>query len=299
MTWALFLFFLVPCAKAELCYNGGTFDGIKCICDEDLYYGPKCEFLVQESLNGTVTTSITTSGLSGEIRTSPTHPAGTRATSHPTIPNRTTSTTTTSQICQNGGTYDGIKCLCNEDFFYGPKCEFFLDAILLPELYVTITVEAQVRVTNREFKKSLEDLSSNYYREIQAQFKKQMRRVYGAVPGYHDVEILRMRNGSIILDHKVISQVVIENNEEMIQHIMEVITEAVKYSLKDLHTEGECIEPSDSCKNISGVKYADYYYPHKMNGIVRCVSRCVSDTPYSLNCFNGVCRLSEIGPHCM
>ncbi|XP_034272465.1 mucin-17-like [Pantherophis guttatus] len=322
-TWALFLFFLVPCVEAELCYNGGTFDGTKCICDEDLYYGPQCEFLVQETLNGTVTTSITSSALSGEISTSPTHPAGTRTTPHPTIPISTTSTaftTTTSQLCYNGGIFEGTKCICDKDLYYGPKCEFLQDEISVTELSVTITVEARVRVTNREFKKSLEDLNSSYSREIHAQFKKQMKVVYGGVPGYRDVEILRMRNGSIIVEHKIISQVLIWNNEEIIPHIMEIITEAVIHALKNIHTEGECIEPSgpelcfvslpnsilnanyslnDTCKNISGVKYAEYYYPHITNGTVRCVSRCFSGIQDSINCFNGVCRVSEIGPHCI
>ncbi|KAG8139791.1 hypothetical protein E2320_002541 [Naja naja] len=367
----------------EECYNGGIFDGIKCICDEDLYYGPKCEFLVHGSLSVTTSASITTSALSGEIRTTSTHPTGTIATPHPTIPNSTTSTAFTTshvdilststlpgrtqdltttlrmvvsngtvasdfttswsgtkspssqgntimndpskntpsrEICLNGGIYDGIRCICNEDLFYGPRCEFLVDVIPVTELYVTITVKAQVKITNREYKKSLENLNSKYFQEIQAQFKKQMKDVYGAVPGYCEVEILRMRNGSIIVEHKVISQVIIYNNEEMIQHVMEVIIEAVKHSLKNIHTKGECIEPSgpglcfvplpnpilissfsfnDTCKNIIDPKYADYYYPHIMEGAVRCVSRCFKGTQDSMNCFNGVCRISEIGLHCI
>ncbi|KAL7976992.1 hypothetical protein Chor_008941, partial [Crotalus horridus] len=374
-----------------LCYNGGIFDGIKCICNEDLFYGPKCEFPVQESLNGNFTTSITsTSALSGETHTSPTHPTGTRTTassltvqtlgsptySSSTFPNSTasrvfttspvdllsprtlpgqtqnftttlsmvisngmvasafttsswsgtqspssqgntvmnepskttpsTSTlatssssssssrstvssgpipgffsspmtikntttiisttyttkrtsspfttkttiakssirTTTSELCYNGGTYDGIKCLCSEDLFYGSKCEFGMDEIPVNELSVTITVEAQVRITNREYEKSLEDLNSKYSQEIQAQFKNQMKDIYGAVPGYRGVEILRMRNGSIIVEHKVISQIEMKNNEEMIQQNLNAVTEEVNHSLAGIHTDGECIEPS-------------------------------------------------------
>ncbi|XP_013918269.1 PREDICTED: mucin-3B-like [Thamnophis sirtalis] len=225
-----------------------------------------------------------------------------------------------AELCYNGGIFDGIKCICDENLYYGPKCEFPLDEIPVIQLSVTVTVDAQVRVTNKEYNKSLEDLNSNYYREIQTQFKKQMKDVYGAVPGYKDVEILRMKNGSIIVEHKVISQVLTENNLELIQRIIKIIIEAVEHSLKDLHTEGKCIDPSgpelcfvplpnsalipsfslnDTCKNVSDTKYADYYYPYIRNGTVRCITRCSSGTPDSMNCFNGVCRLSEIGPHCI
>ncbi|ETE60601.1 hypothetical protein L345_13655, partial [Ophiophagus hannah] len=109
-----------------------------------------------------------------------------------TIMNDPSKNTPSTEICLNGGIYDGIKCICNEDLFYGPKCEFLVDVIPVTELYVTITVKAQVKITNREYKKSLEDSSSNYFQEIQAQFKKQMKDVYSAVPGYCEMEILRM-----------------------------------------------------------------------------------------------------------
>ncbi|KAG8139796.1 hypothetical protein E2320_002551, partial [Naja naja] len=145
--------------------------------------------------------------------------------------------------CLNGGIYDGIKCICNEDLFYGPRCEFLVDVIPVTELHlnVTITVEAQVKVTNREYNKSLEDLSSYYSLEIQAHFKKQMKDVYGAVPGYLDVEILRMRKGSIIVDHKIIFQVTIENNQTMIQQQMAKITEEVRHSLTGIQSDEHCV----------------------------------------------------------
>ncbi|KAG8139800.1 hypothetical protein E2320_002555, partial [Naja naja] len=158
------------------------------------------------------------------------------------------------EICLNGGIYDGIKCICNEDLFYGPKCEFLMDVIPVPELHcsyeylfpsllvnVTITVEAQVKVTNREYNKSLEDLSSHYSLEIQAQFKKQMEVVYGAVPGYHGVEILGMRKGSIIVDHKIIFKVPIENNQTTIQQQMANITEEVRHSLTEIQSDEHCV----------------------------------------------------------
>ncbi|XP_039183594.1 mucin-2-like isoform X2 [Crotalus tigris] len=262
---------------------------------------------IAESTSSASTTKTTTAKSTSSASTTKTTTA------------KSTIKTTTSELCHNGGTYDGTKCLCNEDLFYGPKCEFRIDEIPINELSVTITIEAQVRITNKEYKKSLEDLNSKYSQEIQAQFKKQMKDIYGAVPGYHGVEILRMRNGSIIVEHKVISQIEMKNNEETIQQNLNAVTGAVNHSLAGIHTDGECIETSgpklcfdplpnstlipsfslkDTCKNISDSKYADYYYPHMMEGTVRCISRCFNGTQDSMNCYNGVCRLSEIGPYC-
>ncbi|KAK9396737.1 mucin-3B-like [Crotalus adamanteus] len=229
--------------------------------------------------------------------------------------------TTTSELCYNGGTYDGIKCLCSEDLFYGSKCEFGMDEIPVNELSVTITVEAQVRITNREYKKSLEDLNSKYSQEIQAQFKKQMKDIYGAVPGYRGVEILRMRNGSIIVEHKVISQIEMKNNEETIQQNLEAVTEEVNHSLAGIHTDGECIEPSGtelcfvplpnstlipsfSLKAVTGRSFH-----RRPKGAISVLGRSchspkddedlLTGTQDSMNCYSGICRLSEIGPHCI
>ncbi|XP_025031186.1 mucin-3B-like isoform X3 [Python bivittatus] len=285
----------------ELCYNGGTYDGIKCICNEDLFYGPKCEFPVQECLNGGTYDGIKCI-CNEDLFYGP-------KCEFPV------------QECLNGGTYDGIKCICNEDLFYGPKCEFPVDEIPVKDLSVTIIVETQVRVTNREYNESLEDLSSAYSLEIQDQFRKQMKIIYRAVPGYQGVEILQMRNGSVIVMHKVISQVPVQNNLQMIQKQMENITVSVNNSLKDTHSEGDCsrlsepelcfvplpnsildttvlYSPEDICKNSSDPRYADYYYPQIIEGSLRCISRCVKGTQGSMNCFNGVCRIFEIGPQC-
>ncbi|KAM6452172.1 mucin-3A-like [Liasis olivaceus] len=240
-----------------------------------------------------------------------------------TSPSIASTIVTTTELCYNGGTFDGIKCICNEDLFYGPKCEFLVDEIPVRELSVTIIVEAQVRVTNREYNKSLENLSSAYSLEIQDQFRKQMKIIYRAVPGYQGVEILQMRNGSVIVVHKVISQVSVQNNWQMIQKQMENITVSVNNSLKDIHAEGDCSKlsdpelcfvplpnsildttvfysPEENCKRHAGnSSYADYYYPQIIAGTLRCVSRCVKGTQFSMNCFSGVCRLSEIGPQCI
>ncbi|KAG8139797.1 hypothetical protein E2320_002553, partial [Naja naja] len=45
--------------------------------------------------------------------------------------------------------------------------------------------------------------------------------------------------------------------------------------------------------------YADYYYPHIIEGTVSCVSRCFKGTQDYMNCFNGVCKVSGTGPHCI
>ncbi|XP_070584371.1 mucin-12-like [Erythrolamprus reginae] len=185
---------------------------------------------------------------------------------------------------------------------------------------VTVNVEAQVKVYNKDYNSSLEDLSSDYSQEIQNQFKKQMEVVYRDVPGYFDVEILRMRKGSIIVEHRVIFQVQVENNEEIIQKQMNTITDEVRNSLAEIGTNGECVRNSgpdlcfdplpnpiissvfslnDPCKNITDPKYHKYYHPYQVNGTLRCVTKCFKGAPDSMNCFNGVCQVFEMGPHCI
>ncbi|XP_063156516.1 mucin-3A-like isoform X2 [Candoia aspera] len=130
-----------------------------------------------------------------------------------------------------------------------------------------------------------------------------------------------MRNGSVIAVHKVISQVLMPNTLVMIPKQAEHITVAVNQSLKDIDTYGDCpkfsdpelcftplpnsiintttlFSPEENCRNISDPSYADYYYPQITGGTLRCISRCVKGTQGSMNCFSGVCHVSEIGPQC-
>lgn len=46
------------------------------------------------------------------------------------------------------------------------------------------------------------------------------------------------------MEHKVIFQVGIENNEETIQQRVENITKEVNQSLVDIQTDGECVRDS-------------------------------------------------------
>ncbi|XP_077117869.1 uncharacterized protein LOC143774306 [Ranitomeya variabilis] len=62
--------------------------------------------------------------------TSTRHPSITDTSTTSTTTSTTTTTTTRSNtiVCMNGGTYDGIKCICPE-FFFGALCDFTAEEI--------------------------------------------------------------------------------------------------------------------------------------------------------------------------
>ncbi|XP_015746011.1 mucin-12-like isoform X1 [Python bivittatus] len=147
-----------------------------------------------------------------------------------------------------------------------------------------------------------------------------MKNIYENIPGYVDVKVISMRKGSVVVIHEVIFQTVITNELSMIEKQKEFITNSVKQKLETINSTQECNDTLESlcflpmpnpvlstsssfsaeeyCKKIS-MQFADYYYANTTTGVLRCVSRCTKDTPNSINCFNGMCRISEIGPQCI
>ncbi|XP_033024703.1 mucin-3B-like [Lacerta agilis] len=225
-----------------------------------------------------------------------------------------------SETCENGGTHDGIKCLCLSNF-YGPKCEFPVEDIPLEVESVPVTVEVQVKITNREFEPELENQDSEAYKNLEEEFKTQMDHVYKDVSGYESVVILRLRKGSIIVDHEVIFKAVINNNVNIIDKTVQDLTEAVQKQLTTINTtQEECKTGNSSfcfsappdpilgasanfsaeaaCRKDIDPRYADYYYPDNSTGTLRCISDCTRSTKNTMNCNNGMCRISERGPYC-
>ncbi|CAI5789767.1 Hypothetical predicted protein [Podarcis lilfordi] len=236
----------------------------------------------------------------------------------------TSSTTTTRQTitetCENGGTHDGIKCLCLSNF-YGPKCEFPVEDMPFEVESVPVTIEVQVKITNKEFVPELENQESEEYKNLEEEFKMQMDNVYQGVSGYQGVVILKLRKGSIIVDHEVIIKAVINNDVNIIDKTVQNLTEVVRKQLTAVNsTQEECNTGNSSfcfsaspdpilsastnfsaeaaCRKNIDPRYADYYYPDNSTGTLRCISNCTKDTKNTMNCNNGLCSLSERGPYC-
>ncbi|XP_035169980.1 mucin-17-like, partial [Oxyura jamaicensis] len=139
-------------------------------------------------------TASITSGLTSSPSTT-TETTSTGVTSTTTTPTTTTTTTVPPVVCQNGGTYDTIKCLCLPDF-YGPLCEFSSDSITtdIPiEGTVVANVELVVTVTNFNYTEELQDPYSEAYERFVRHFRQEMAKIYSPVPGYEGVKILSIR----------------------------------------------------------------------------------------------------------
>ncbi|KAF7235222.1 Mucin-17 [Varanus komodoensis] len=152
----LLLSLLCP-ITALACLNGGTFDGVKCICPP-AYFGPRCEECVDAGLCGTATPTAS--------------PAPPTATAMATTATASTATATTATgICQNGGTWLGEVCRCTH-YFWGPRCEFVVNVIEV-NTAVSAWIDVTVTVTNRRFVAALADPSTEEYRDFAREFTQQ------------------------------------------------------------------------------------------------------------------------------
>ncbi|KAL8176953.1 UNVERIFIED_CONTAM: hypothetical protein K2H54_040382 [Gekko kuhli] len=266
------------------------------------------------------------------------------------------------ELCYNGGFHDGVKCICPDSLFYGPKCEFPVPEITVPVGPVAVAVAAQVRITNQNFTEELKDPQSEDYRALEKDFKEKMDTVYKDIPGYREVVILRLRSGSIIVDHEVVVDATVNNDVSIIDATILNVTEAVREQLITLNsTEKKLLgekqvefpppfslplphpdpgnSPSwahvgafpsrvfsersseicftappdpilnatssfsaeDSCRKMAEAQFpefAPFYYPLVVGGALRCVSDCSSESPRAIDCHHGACHVSRGGPQC-
>ncbi|XP_077169135.1 uncharacterized protein LOC143825059 [Paroedura picta] len=273
-------------------------------------------------------TSRTTSAVPPATRTTSAPPSTPRTTVPATskVPNTLTTTstipstatlTTTAVLCYNGGFHDGVKCICPDNLFYGPKCEFPVPDFVPPEVPVAVRVEAQVRISNGEYTSALENPNSEDYQKLEKDFKSKMDEVYKDLLGYREVVILRLRKGSIIVDHEVVVETMVKSNMSDLSVSMQNVTEAVRDQLTNFNrSEKNCtleicftVSPDsirnstfsieDSCKNVMQFpEFAAFYYPLVVDGVLRCVSDCSSESPHAIDCHHGTCHIRGGGPQC-
>ncbi|MEJ1272676.1 mucin 3 intestinal [Cricetulus griseus] len=136
-------------------------------------------------------------------------------------------------ICQNGGSWDGLKCQCTS-LFYGPRCEDVVESFEI-EKTVTAAVEVSVTVTSQNYSEKLEDPKSEEFKKFNKTFTEQvilgearpraiqsptrtlhhshwrgqeeaehMKMIYAEIPEYEGVVIKSLRKGSIVVDYDVI-----------------------------------------------------------------------------------------------
>ncbi|XP_034020564.1 mucin-3B-like [Thalassophryne amazonica] len=102
-----------------------------------------------------------------------------------------TSTTLEPIKCQNGGHFDGSKCICPSGF-NGDRCEFVQSNIDPVSINRTVKVDV---VINDEYKPQYESASSPEYKEFAKNFSERMERYYLAqnIANFKAVVVLSIR----------------------------------------------------------------------------------------------------------
>ncbi|XP_006859883.1 PREDICTED: mucin-3A [Chrysochloris asiatica] len=216
--------------------------------------------------------------------------------------------------CQNGGRWDGLKCLC-PDTFYGSLCEVPKEQVDLE----TVTAEVGMEVSvEQEFTSDLNDSTSQAYRDFNTTFQKQIKRIYQNVPSFKGVEILALRNGSIVVDYVVLLElpfsVQLESEYEKVKTTLkEQLQNASQEETDCTNDQALCFKPDSIkvnnnsqpdltpealCRSIVAKDYQDFYFPLIEGNKLRCVTKCMSDVQGALDCHQGQCLLEKSGPVC-
>ncbi|XP_012860887.3 mucin-3B [Echinops telfairi] len=216
--------------------------------------------------------------------------------------------------CQNGGRWDGLKCLCPSTFS-GPLCESPAEQVDLDTVDAQVDMEVSV---DQPFSPELNDNTSQVYKEFNATFQNQIRKVYQNVPGFHGVEILSLRSGSIVVDYVVLLKlpfsVHLESEyekvktalKEELQNASQQETNCSSHqtlcfkpdSIKVTNNSLEELTPQAICRRVVAKGYEDFYFPLVEENQLRCVTNCTVGVEGAFDCHQGQCVLERSGPEC-
>ncbi|XP_077118715.1 uncharacterized protein LOC143774830 [Ranitomeya variabilis] len=229
------------------------------------------------------------------------------------VPPNTTATTRTTRNpgdvtkdCQNGGYYDGNKCICGLNF-YGIFCEFIMNEI---RPTVTAYVNVTVTVSNVIFTHQLNNPNSTEHKDFEKRFKQEMAHVYQEIPNYIDLRITKITEGSVVVEHLVLLHVSIDEYNNVVKTLYKRLNNTI--CTNDAENGDElcltpnkiilpvAINPKEICSNQTEIpEYIQpYYSPLNVSGVTLCVSRCSSHSENPLYCNRGHCSVTNRGPQC-
>ncbi|XP_072906131.1 uncharacterized protein [Hemitrygon akajei] len=137
--------------------------------------------------------------------------------------------------CQNGGIWDDDDDECDcPDPYEGTYCERIQDEIEVDEVEASVDVE--LRITNQKFSPELENENSPEYKNFSRDFANQMDIIYITVEGYKGVKIIKIRQGSIIVDHEVL--LAMSTSEGFSEEVLNKKVENIQASLKNSSSAG-------------------------------------------------------------
>ncbi|XP_073480257.1 uncharacterized protein [Aquarana catesbeiana] len=262
----------------------------------------------------TVSDTTTSSKTISPIITSPT-------TESPTTTTRPVGPTT--PYCQNGGYYDGIKCICPGDYF-GSFCETVLGDRVIVGTKVTATVTVEIQITNRYYLTEYQDPSSTEYKKFEDEFKKEMDIHYEKIDVYTGVQIIQIRPGSGSARKRRSADVSARSVDMFVEHnvtmeipLQENLTVTTKYdeALKTLTDQlvmlQNCTNEAGFCISKEGLKITrvnpptanelctetlppgtkEFYSPYFSTNGLTCVSDCDPLSKKYISCNTGTCQI--------
>ncbi|XP_078284026.1 mucin-3A-like [Rhinoraja longicauda] len=138
-----------------------------------------------------------------------------------------------------------------------------------------------------------------------------MDTIYDKIRGYKGVKILKIRSGSIIVDHEVILSV--KTSDAVSHNFLNKTVEEIKTTLKNttssegnntgFHFDTSSVvvkEPvlTADCASKVPVKLKQYYKLVVIGEKTICASVCNSARKDSMKCGNGMCGMKSHGPNC-
>ena len=197
------------------------------------------------------------------------------------------------------------------DGFTGERCSYAEERIdTTAETNGTVPVE--VRVTNRVFEEAFHDNTSHQYQTFVEDFKKQMDKVYENVEGYRGIQVLQLRNGSVIVDHVVLVALqVTADSQQRLQSIAHSVQREIQGAASGNCSDGLCFSDANVgnssyefngtafCQSVVPPAFASFYFPAVSSSGVSCVTNCTEGAAGSIDCHWGRCRVTTGGPTCL
>ncbi|CAM2110525.1 unnamed protein product [Caretta caretta] len=146
-----------------------------------------------------------------------------------------------------------------------------------------------------------------------------MKLVYSNVPEYKDVVILKLTQGSVVVDHVVILALpVTEKLNKTFENVAGQLKTQIEMAAENQNCNGSssemCFNSSSAdvsketmptfngteyCQEAAPEGYGQFYFPNLTKSGLSCVSNCTKSTPGFINCNHGQCQLTRAGPQCI
>ncbi|NXQ91211.1 MUC3B protein, partial [Nyctibius grandis] len=208
--------------------------------------------------------------------------------------------------CQNGGRWTGTGCLCPPNVV-GERCQFGAPTInITAELGPSVMMMA--RVTNRNFSNDMRDTSSPTYRSFVDEFSRTMDRIYHDVSDYGGIRVVNLTRGSVVVNYRVLLHppagdkptTSLDNRARELLEVANATPQPhncspsagrcpllVSWSPTSLVLPGWWLSSPELCRRYAPANFSRYYYPHRTQSGLLCVTNCTLNVPGTIDCHGG------------